>query len=499
MANTEKIVNFSLPSSLGERVSLAENVLEQALTNRSLVLIDRFASAGRNIYTGPSPISVLRPQLAIASCPTWGIAQPTTAAYSESRSFRRTREGKERYIAELQRDFPKLFCSLRKSPAIIAWYATDEVQRILAKWGGKLLGASRKTHDLLEDKSRFNALLRGAGISTEFIIPSIRVPAERPLPSFTKLQREFGLPFVVQINSSGGRGTIFVNEETDYIRAAQLTGPRRVSRYIPGFSSNVTMLTLPSPGGGCEIYVDTPSHKAMHIAEVGIGPAKSGGNDWSLPFPQVPMRKFIEATVRIGEYAYRRYGLTGLWGLDSIWHENEVVINELNCRKQGTTEVAGVNQMLRGVPPLFAAHVAVHLGAPVTWLPPTEEFNTESLRRATTYGERAPFYLKVRNRTNAPVKPVTNFCGSGIYQITVADTLDWVRAGTHTIEANFDRGEILVANAPLPKTVCYPQTELCTLEGSTTKHHLFSGPQTLSETGMRLVRAIYKCFEPCEG
>lgn len=471
-------------------------VLRGAIAGSCLVLVDRFASAGRNVYTGPSPLQSLRPILCLACYAPWATAGPLTVVTLEDSTGVRSQQTKHDFLSRLGEHGREALRRLEKPPLVAAWYETEELLDLARPLGGRLLTVSRATRDVIENKATLDTLLQQAGVE-----PALRIPSEsyvQTLPSFQSLAGRFGLPFVVQTNSSGGRGTVIVQREMDFARADSLNPPFRVSRFVAGFSSNTTVLNVPDGRGGCAVYVDIPSHKAIHVPDVGIGPAKGAGNDWSLQHPLRPLHDLIDAAVRIGTYAFQQHGLVGLWGIDSIWFGEAVVINELNCRNQGTTEVSGVNQMLRGFPPFFAAHVALHTGAPVDWLPPADEFNAETLRRGSSVGGRAPFYLKIRNRSEVPVRVTRRFQGSGVYRLTSDDDLAWLRGATHTLEANADADEILIANVPLCSTVCLPGTELVTMEGVTTRRHVFENPYKLSPYAARLARAMYKHVEPVE-
>ncbi len=92
----------------------------------------------------------------------------------------------------------------------------------------------------------------------------------------------------------------------------------------------------------------------------------------------------------------RHDGLAGLFGLDAIF-------NEINCRNEGTTEVSGVNHLLRGLLLFLAAHLTVLLGQRPGRLPDTDTDNQETLAVAAR-PQRGPFYLKPRHRSAAPVR-----------------------------------------------------------------------------------------------
>ena len=235
-----------------------------------------------------------------------------------------------------------------------------------------------------------------------------------------------------------------------------MPGPYRVSAFTEGWSSNVTVLSVPDGSGGVRVYVDRPSHKAIAIAELGIGTAKSAGNDWSRPWPPGAATALVEAAVRIGEWAWAEHRMAGLFGLDAILTPGgEVRVNEVNCRNQGTTEVSSVNQQLRGQPPFVIAHLVTMLGGRVDWLGDPSEYNHETIRRAMQPGA-GPFYAKVRLGGQGPVRISPDFPGPGVYRLDEAGRLHLIRGGAHPADADADRGEVLIASAPARMSPAIP-------------------------------------------
>lgn len=110
-----------------------------------------------------------------------------------------------------------------------------------------------------------------------------------------------------------------------------MKAPFRIARFYPGFSSNSTILTLPTLTG-CEVFVDNPSHKAVHVKKLGIVSGKGAGNDWSPKFTRSETESFIRACQAVGKMAYEQFGLVGMWGIEGIWNNGEFVVNEINCR-----------------------------------------------------------------------------------------------------------------------------------------------------------------------
>lgn len=214
------------------------------------------------------------------------------------------------------------------------------------------------------------------------------------------------------------------------------------------------------------MYVDAPSLKGIAVADLGIGLAKSAGNDWSKPWPADQLTRLISGIEQFARWAYRVHRLTGLWGVDVIWSPDGPAINEINCRLQGTTETASAVQRLRDHVPLVLAHLALQLGRSPTWLPTAETFNSRTIDWTATR-RKAPFYVKLRATRSSTGTP--RFPGSGVYHLGRHNELAWLRPGATPLDADFDQGEVLLANVAPPGTLCTPGAELATAEGVTSQ------------------------------
>jgi hypothetical protein len=392
-------------------------------------------------------------------------------------------------LADLHPKIVAVCRDLPGPPLFAAWYSQPVLKRLAVTVGAGLLTISAPMRAALEDKTRLDDLLTAARVSPRLRIPAVNAAVA---PSFDEVTRRLGNRLVVQpAFTSGGRDTVFVDGRADYKTAVGGDGPWRIAQFITGFSSNATALTVPT-AGGCDVYVDLPSHKPVGVAEQGITPAKGAGNDWSQSWPAAMLRELVDGIVCLGEYLYASHGLVGLWGVDTIWSDDRAFINEINIRNQGTTELSGVNQVLRDLPPLLVAHLTLLARGPVTWLPSAKEFNGETVDRGAA-GGRAPYYIKLRNVHPHSVTPRPGWRGSGVYRLDTARSLVWLREGAHPTDADLDRCEILLANAPAVGVVCAPGAELGTVEGITSKP-IFDGPASLSPLGRVLHRAATACF-----
>jgi hypothetical protein len=483
-----------IPDSRG-RDEAAAAALTAALAGRPLVSAERFATAYRSCYTGQRPLEALRPALAVGCYRPWQPAVPSQVVAAEDSARVRS--------PRLRHDWPAaVLPSARQAVArlgpvvVTGWYATPAL-RDLAGPGGTVAAIDGGLRDRIEDKAGFDRLLKAAGVPDCNRIPAVRI--DGPLPSLGELRRAVGARrVVVQAGvTSGGRGTFFADDEAGLARAARMPGPYRVSAFTEGWSSNMTVLSVPDGTDRVRVYADRPSHKAIAVTELSIGAAKSAGNDWSRPWPPEAAAQFVEAAVRVGEWAWAEHRMAGLFGLDAILTPGgQVRLNEVNCRNQGTTEVSSVNQQLRGQPPFVIAHLVTMLGGRVGWLGDPGEYNHETIRRATEAGP-GPFYAKVRLGGQGPARISPDFPGPGVYRLSEDGRLHLVRGGGHPADADADRGEVLIASAPGPDVTCHPGAEIATLEGITSgTGRPFSGPGTASGQALRFASSLLSLFAP---
>ncbi|MFJ4191905.1 hypothetical protein [Kitasatospora sp. NPDC089509] len=469
--------------------------LTTALGRSVLVSVERFTTAGRTTYTGPLALEAARPALAIGCYRPWPPAAALRALAAESTTQVRGVAQRRDWMAGLDRQARSAIAALDRPVVVSAWYGTD----LLRSWAGPSGVVAAIDHGLrarIEDKAYFGELLLDARVPAALHLPGVRV--DGPLPHLARLRRRVGaVRLVVQCGAdSGGRGTVFVNEEADLVRAAGMPGPYRVTAFTPGWSSNVTVLSVPDHRGGLRVYVDRPSHKAVGVPEAGIGPGKSAGNCWSVPWPEPAAAAVVDAAERVARWAWSRHGMSGLFGLDSILTDDgRVFLNEINCRNQGTTEVSAVNQQLRSLPPFVVAHLTTLLGGRVEWLPDPDEFNAATVRTAASTAP-GPYYLKLRHRGDRPVVLDEGLARAGRYRIH-GGRLRWTGPGAHPAEAGV--GEVLLANLPEPGVVCLPGAELGTAEAVTPcGGGPFAGPHRLSPVGRALLNALDRHLTPAD-
>jgi len=476
------------------------SILKKSLKNKLFVLYDKFAMTGRNSYGNTHNLSITRmlSDVVLSDYGPWGYKTPPICFTKEEKIRIRSLKGLS-YDAILYEQLKKYIVNQRKKPIILTWFETERRRKLAKSTGGKLLAMPGFIRNKLEDKANFNSILKSSGIPKTNKLKTKNFNDAKKLPSYKKMVDLFGKIFVVQGRSMGGDGTVIVRGKKDFEYASlNLKDRIRVSEYCPSqyFSSNI--LNVPLKDNKCAVYVDIPSHKIAGIPELGIPEVTGAGQDWSLLFSKSFAKKYVDFVVQIGQFLYKNYHLIGLWSLEGFWDNNNVYFNELNCRPGGDTEVSSINQVVKKFPPFFAVHTLVFLKTKLDWLPSAEDFNEGTINEIFQMKNTRPFYLKVRVKGRYPVKCVSQFPGSGIYKLTNDNRLKWLRAGCSTLDANFDKDEVLIADAPLNNTVCHPGIQLCTLEGISRNKHIFNGPKNLSNEASRLTKAVYKYFEKAE-
>jgi hypothetical protein len=135
-------------------------------------------------------------------------------------------------------------------------------------------------------------------------------------------------------------------------------------------------------------------------------------------------------------------------------------------------------------------HNILFLGGDTSFLPDPDTFNHGTIREMQQRTLPGPFYIKVKNTNLEPVGLPQGSEGSGVYQLTETGTLVWSRPGLSTLDADFDRGEVLLANLPLPGSARSHKREVCTVEGVARNTHVFAGPHELTPTGEKLLVAV---------
>ncbi len=482
-----------------QRFHEANQVLAEQLHGRVLVVWDKWGGFLRNVYAGPHPIPTARPDVVVCKIRPW-MNHHNQKVFSFEDATGTTQPGPS-YEEPLVRDLDTHLASLGKPIAIAGWTKRDIHADFIKKHGGSFLGVDQQVRKQIENKYHFNTFLNEVGIPKHRQLKHGIFEAASVLPGFQALRNAYGLPFVLQTDSSqGGRGTVIITDESQLQEARQhLAGKLRVSEYRDQQYSTAYLLTVPKPNGDCEVYVDIPSYKTTDIPELHINEVTGAGGDWTLPYPSsFDATNYVEHIVQLGKYLYHKFGLMGHWNVEGFMTDYGMDFNELNSRPGGGTEVSGTNQVLRHIPPFIISHIISWLGGHITYMPSSDEFNHQTIQEITKRSLPGPFYLKSFGGQSHQ-KLRADVPGNGVYRLTDDNNLVWVREGFATIDANFDNNEVLLAHVPKHTTTIKPKSQVCTIEGVSGFRHIFNGQHALSEIGLKVAQATNALFEEIEG
>lgn len=473
----------------------ANDALLRARAGGTLVLWNKLASAGRNLYAAPTPIPAMLPDVALADYGTWGPLQPAQVLDRDrGRTLRCSPE--PAYDKAL---YPRLAEHLRtsgKPPLILAWFSNRLMQDCAVTFGGRILALPQAVRQRVEDKAALTRFLAQAGLPASTSLPTASYPSKQRLPDYQQLRATFGSPFILQGWSYGGNGTFIVEDAESFAEArAQVRGRLRVTPFCGQQFATVYLLSIPRSATSCAVYVDLPSHKLSGLASAGAHRTMGSGCDWTLPYRRGDPARMVEQLTQLADYLFVHHGVQGHWNVEGFLTEEGFLIHEINCRLGGGTEVASANQLLRGCPPFLLAHALHFLGGDLSSMPDWEAYNQATIDEMGRRTLPGCFYLKLFNREPHPVQLGPGGMGSGVYRLA-GERLVWAGPGQSTRGADADQLHVLAANLPPGSVAVGPGLQLCTLEGVGRSQHLFTHAQTLSPFGERIVEAAYGLFAP---
>lgn len=469
----------------------AKETINGSIKDEVILQFNKYNTFNRNIFTLTDYFDKLVPQISFSQyCTTPGYV--STEISRENKITVRDKDKKE--FTSYIYDWVQMNLDKTKKYLGLTWLEYPYISNLKGILDLDILSLPIETHKIIENKFIFDEILKASKIPDIHRLKT-NIYTIGNVPSFYQLQKIYGEKFVVQVNSSGGKGTFIIRDSKEFTKTLEniKSDTIKVSEYFRGFSSNTTVLSIPKLSD-CEIYIDIPSIKPMGSKEMYIRETSSIGNSWSFNFNESQLSVFIESITRIGKFLYKRYGLVGLWGIDSIWNEENFVFNEINCRLQGTTEVSNINQFLQGYVPFYITHILIMLNNKIDYMPEINDYTNDLIKMATTKNRISPFYIKkVSNKTIVPNK---NYKGSGVYKLRSTGKLDFQFPSLNTLDANWDKDEVLLVNGPLLNSKSKPGTKLMTIEGIFKNNNVFENNQ-LSEKMKIVNKAVDDLFEEC--
>ncbi len=183
------------------------------------------------------------------------------------------------------------------------------------------------------------------------------------IKDFTKLEKKYGLPMVIQHPArGGGRGTFFINSKKEAKQILpNLEDKTLILKYIKGPSPSITGCVTPW-GIVCTYpQYQILDQEACYNLEIKTGNGLWCGHDWTFSrdkFNEKALQKIYKATIKIGEYLESQ-GYRGIFGLDFIQDEitQEFYIGECNPRLLGSFPVLTMVQARNREISMAALHI----------------------------------------------------------------------------------------------------------------------------------------------
>ncbi len=295
-------------------------------------------------------------------------------------------------------------------------------------------------------------------------------------------------PFVVQPPvGSSGENTYIVSNESDFHEVKDVLGPAqrvKLSKYMPVPSLNGHCVVLRTREGLRAIAV-CPSVQIVGTRGCTNRAEVYCGNDFSAAHKvQKSIREEICTIMeKIGLFMGRK-GFLGIFGMDFLLNDDEVLALEINPRFQGSTMPLSLLQVDRGEVPLTALHVMQFMGL-------IEEFSQEFLEQLRRM-YRNPYsgaHLIVHNLEGISCSIEHNL-KSGIYTL-LDDTLKRVRSGTTCRDVESSDEWCILGNLPFQAIEICEDARIAMIH--TSKSILDSNLQQLGPSAATFVRSLQDC------
>ncbi len=266
--------------------------------------------------------------------------------------------------------------------------------------------ADSELYQLLEDKSMLCEI-----VPQDVLIRSIEVSSIKDIKS---IQERLGVGnngFILQqCMSAGGSGTYMIKNQQDFNDAiSDMTnyGSKKIAikasvEITNAYPANGSGCVVPISKSKCKVYIDPLSHKLVETEKTSEHQYGSLGNDWTVIWPNLVNKKYIETVEYIGHKLYDKWGYTGMFGVDFLVRRSEfdrgfgLYVTEINPRWQGTTPYQTCNAILSNRIPLELVNHIIKLSddkvcppSLQSMLGPADDYNLRSVNSTGV------FYIKI--------------------------------------------------------------------------------------------------------
>jgi predicted ATP-grasp superfamily ATP-dependent carboligase len=349
----------------------------------------------------------------------------------------------------------------------------------------RVLAPPKALKDIFDDKLYQLELFAKLGIKTPMTF-SCRLGET----SFTNAGDILDGPFVIQPPvGSSGENTYIVQDRVEFDRVRDIFGLAqrvKVSKYLSVPSLNGHCVVLHTRKG-LRAIAACPSIQIVGPQECSNRPEIYCGNDFSAAdeIPEALREKTCTIMENVGLYMGRK-GFLGIFGMDFLLVDGEVMALEINPRFQGSTMLLSLLQLERGEVPLVALHVMQFMGQ-------TEVFSPTCLMQLED-SYRIPYsgaHLIVHNLADATCR-VEHALTAGIHTLK-NDNVEKVRDGASCCDVKSVSEWCLLGNLPIPGTIIHQQARLAMVH--TGGRVLDSSLQQLSSPAASFVNKLQNSFK----
>ncbi|UCD91169.1 MAG: ATP-grasp domain-containing protein [Desulfobacterales bacterium] len=314
--------------------------------------------------------------------------------------------------------------------------------------------------------------------------------------SFTETSDYLDGPFVVQPPvGSSGENTYIIKDRIEFDRVKEILGPDqhvKVSKYLPVPSLNGHCVVLHTRKGlhamaVCPSVQIVGAHHCTNRAEIYCG------NDFTAAssISEAVRENICTIMEDVGLYMGRK-GFLGIFGMDFLLDDDQVLALEINPRFQGSTMLLSLLQLEREEVPLAALHVMQFMGL-VEGL--SQEFLMQLGREYRIPYSGAHLIVHNLKGTSCCAEYVLK---SGIHTLE-NDTIEMIRSGTTYCDVKSPREWCILGNLPLPDTEVCQDARLAMVH--TSKSILDSNLQQLLPSSLSFVNRLQSSFKmiPLDG
>src|SRR3989338_3268627 len=239
--------------------------------------------------------------------------------------------------------------------------------------------------------------------------------------SYVKVKKK-DRQFVVQnSDSSGGRGTFFINSESQWKKIRhKLENEIIAMKYIEADPVSISCCII-----GSEVLYTKPQMQLIGLKQCTNMKFRFCGHDWAMPISNTAKKLAYDYAEKIGEHL-KIQGYKGIFGLDMLRYKNTIYLSECNPRMVGTFPVLSMLQHFYKEPLLMKYHVKAFLNQ-------KPDVSSKDMQKRKI-GSQIILYNKQKTDVNTG-----NILRPGVYS---QKTLEYLRPGFDLTEVH--RNEFLL-------------------------------------------------------